>query len=604
MVWLRGGVIVGVERGQESGQVIHFHAAVDHHVPSQGGTQHPLRKSSGTEDPIDRVPDPQFFDSGISKPEATSHFGTAFHGANLVDEVTDGHRGSLECDLPIDRGCDPVSGGTIFAREERCRIEECDRDLLHATANVFRHVMGRHVFFAITQVGIVAAHFSGAVGHVRTGMPELVSLILHVVPAHPPFEHGAGHSGHLRSDGDKDRPVAQCGEPVLKRKVSRFEESVRLFERKAQFAGFFTMGNGLGDVRRERLHFRLPVSGVGLAIEIARSHAEIFFGFHLHPIQIRGDTLRREATWPWEAMNSSSLSSSAFPPSRYSGRQWLAGLVWGILIERLKIKEDGRMGRVDGKVVIVTGGASGLGAADARALAAEGASVILTDIDVARGEALADDIGAEFFEHDVSDEEAWRRLMDETVARHGGLDALVNNAGIAIVADIERTTTDIWRRTLAVHLDGTFFGCRHALPAMADSGGGSLINMSSTAALAGYSPYFAYSAAKGGIRSLTKSIAAHCRVKRNGVRCNSVHPGSIDTPMVHEALASLGLPKPEGDHYPEEQRRQIGLGEPEDVAHMVVFLASDESKHISGSEMVIDNGDAVVQITAPGGTGG
>ena len=262
------------------------------------------------------------------------------------------------------------------------------------------------------------------------------------------------------------------------------------------------------------------------------------------------------------------------------------------------------MGRVEGKVAIVTGGASGLGAADARVLAAEGAAVILTDIDVTKGEALAEEIGAEFFEHDVSQEEAWVRLMEQTVDRHGGLDVLVNNAGIAIVADIERTTNEIWRRTLAVHLDGTFFGCRHALPAMAASGGGSLINMSSTAALVGYSPYFAYSAAKGGIRSLTKSIAAHCRVKRNGVRCNSVHPGSIDTPMVHEALASLGLPKPEGDHYPEEQRRQIGLGEPEDVAHMVVFLASDESKHISGSEMVIDNGDAVVQITAPGGTGG
>jgi len=258
------------------------------------------------------------------------------------------------------------------------------------------------------------------------------------------------------------------------------------------------------------------------------------------------------------------------------------------------------MGRVDGKVIIVTGAASGLGAADARLLAAEGASVVMTDVNVEAGDKLAAEIGAVFYAQDVSEESTWARLVAETVDRFGGLDALVNNAGIAIIADIEQTTLEIWRRTLAVHLDGTFFGCHHALPAMAASGGGSLINMSSTAALVGIAPYLAYSAAKGGIRSMTKSIAAHCRTRRNGIRCNSIHPGSIDTPMVHAALDGLGGLKPEGDRFPDEVRRSLGLGEPQDVAQLVLFLASDESKHISGAELVIDNGDTAVQTSMPG----
>ena len=258
------------------------------------------------------------------------------------------------------------------------------------------------------------------------------------------------------------------------------------------------------------------------------------------------------------------------------------------------------MGRVDGKVAIVTGAASGLGAADARLLAAEGASVVMTDVNAAPGEELADELGAWFFEQDVSDEAGWKRLVAETVERYGRLDVLVNNAGIAIIADIEKTTPEIWRRTLAVHLDGTFFGCHHALPAMVSSGGGSIINMSSTAALVGVAPYLAYSAAKGGIRSMTKAIAAYCRSRRNGVRCNSVHPGSIDTPMVHAALAGLGGPSPDGPRFSEEVRQELGIGEPSDVAQLVLFLASEESKHITGAEMVIDNGDTAFQLSGPG----
>ena len=252
------------------------------------------------------------------------------------------------------------------------------------------------------------------------------------------------------------------------------------------------------------------------------------------------------------------------------------------------------MGRVDGKVAIVTGGASGLGEADARLLAAEGARVVLTDINEEAGQEIAADIGGEFVRQDVSDEESWSALVDGVMQRHGRLDVLVNNAGIAVIANIERTTTEVWRRTLAVHLDGTFFGCRAAVPAMKQGGGGSIINISSTAALVGIAPYLAYSAAKGGIRSLTKSIAVHCRERRNGVRCNSVHPGSIDTPMVAAALEGLQQVKLPETRERDEARIAIGLGEPNDVAYMVLFLASDESKHVTGAELVVDNADTVV----------
>ncbi len=156
------------------------------------------------------------------------------------------------------------------------------------------------------------------------------------------------------------------------------------------------------------------------------------------------------------------------------------------------------MGRVQRKVAIITGAASGLGEADARMLAAEGAPVIMTDINEPRGRAIADEIGAEFLAQKVSEEASWPALVDRVMESHGRLDVLVNNAGIAIIANLLRTTTEIWRRTLAVHLDGTFFGCRASVPAMKRGGGGSIINMSSTAALVGIAPYFAYAAQRGG----------------------------------------------------------------------------------------------------------
>lgn len=252
------------------------------------------------------------------------------------------------------------------------------------------------------------------------------------------------------------------------------------------------------------------------------------------------------------------------------------------------------MSNLDGKVVIVTGAASGLGLADARRLAEGGARVVMTDIDADAGTEHAADIGARFVRQDVADEHAWAALMAMVESEYGRLDGLVNNAGIAFIADIEHTTTEIWRRTLAVHLDGTFFGCRAAIPLMKASGGGSIVNMSSTAALVGIPPYLAYSAAKGGIRSMTKAIAIHARQQRLGIRCNSVHPGSISTPMVHAAVHELMGVDLAGAEDPEATRQSLGIGEPDDVAQMVVFLISDASKHVNGAELVIDNGDTVV----------
>ena len=250
------------------------------------------------------------------------------------------------------------------------------------------------------------------------------------------------------------------------------------------------------------------------------------------------------------------------------------------------------MTSVQDKVVLITGAASGLGLADAQVLSEQGARVVMTDIDAVRGADLAAQLGARFLRQDVADEGRWTEVMDIVKAEHGRLDGIVNNAGIAPIADIEATTTDMWRQTLAVHLDGTYFGCRAAIQLMKESGGGSIVNMSSTAALVGIPDYLAYSAAKGGIRAMTKAIAVHCRRAKLGIRCNSVHPGSINTPMVQNAVKQLM--DIDLDDNAEKKRKAMGIGEPRDVAHMVVYLLSDESKHVNGAEMVVDNADTVI----------
>ena len=245
------------------------------------------------------------------------------------------------------------------------------------------------------------------------------------------------------------------------------------------------------------------------------------------------------------------------------------------------------MGRVEGKVALISGAASGLGAADAAVLAREGATVVLTDIDGVTGEATAESIrsaggNATFLKHDVADEEQWEQVIAAIRDEHGRLDILVNNAGIVIMAGPEDCTLDDFRKQNAVMSEGVFLGCKHALPLMNESGGGSIINMSSIASHLGYPIFFAYSAAKGAVRAMNKAIAVHCQMNGYNIRVNSLHPGAIDTPMVDQTSSELGIEN-------KEDLSPVGLGQPEDVANVVLFLASDESRFVNGTEILIDN---------------
>ena len=247
------------------------------------------------------------------------------------------------------------------------------------------------------------------------------------------------------------------------------------------------------------------------------------------------------------------------------------------------------MGRVAGKVALITGGASGLGLEDARFLAREGASVVITDVQDALGEELAAGIpGALYLHHDVRDEDQWHAVVEQTMARFGRLDVLVNNAGLVRFATIEEMAYADYKLQVEVMLDGTFLGCQAAIPHMAKSGGGSIINMASIGGMKGISAIPAYAAAKGGIIAMTRSIAVHCQEQGHRIRCNSIAPGGIVTPMTAQAVASLAADDPGL-----QQNRDHGMGMPADVANLVLFLASDESRHITGTNMVIDNGETI-----------
>ncbi len=248
------------------------------------------------------------------------------------------------------------------------------------------------------------------------------------------------------------------------------------------------------------------------------------------------------------------------------------------------------MGRVDGRVALVTGAASGLGLADATLLAREGAKVVLTDVSEERGAAAAAGIGdaAMFLRHDVASAEDWEGVIAEVRARHGRLDILVNNAGVVILSTPESCTLEEFRFANAVMSEGVFLGCKYALPLLKESDSGSIINMSSTASHVGYPIFFAYSAAKGAVRAMTKSIAAHCQAEGYRVRCNSIHAGAIETPMVQSAQ---GRTNEKPMDIPATGVLPVGsLGAPNDVANLVLYLASDESRFVTGAEFLIDNG--------------
>jgi 3(or 17)beta-hydroxysteroid dehydrogenase len=254
------------------------------------------------------------------------------------------------------------------------------------------------------------------------------------------------------------------------------------------------------------------------------------------------------------------------------------------------------MGRVTDKVAIITGAASGLGLASARRLAEEGARVVLADINLEQGQAVADEIPGARFEHlDVTREANWIALIDKVIADVGRLDILLNCAGIVRLASIEDTTEEIWRQINAVGTDGTFFGCKHALRVMKSAGRGSIINMCSTASIQGGPMIFAYAASKSAIRGMTKSVAVLSAQNGYGVRCNSVHPGNMRTPML-EGMKEIVR---ENDPEAAKAMENVWVGEPVDVANMVLFLASDESIAVNGSAMVVDNTTTITEGAVP-----
>lgn len=247
-----------------------------------------------------------------------------------------------------------------------------------------------------------------------------------------------------------------------------------------------------------------------------------------------------------------------------------------------------RVGRLAGKIALITGAASGIGCACAVLFHAEGARVSATDRDaaaLAKTEAFADLV----LQQDVTDEMLWRDVVDAVVEKFGRLDILVNSAGVALKGNIETATLEDWRRTQTVNVEGTFLGCREAIRAMKAAGGGSIVNLSSVAGIIGDAQSAAYCASKGAVRLLTKSAALHCGRAGYGIRLNSVHPSFADTPMVRDLIASSKDPERVREGL--ARAAPLGrMGRAEEVAQTILFLASDESSFTTGAEIVVDGG--------------
>lgn len=259
------------------------------------------------------------------------------------------------------------------------------------------------------------------------------------------------------------------------------------------------------------------------------------------------------------------------------------------------------MGQVEGKVALVTGGASGIGAATARVLAREGAKVVITDLDDGGGTALAAQLGGHYIHHDVTDEDGWKSLAADTEQRFGRLDIVVANAGIGIMGPAVDMTLADWRRQMAINVDGVFLTVKYTIPLMRKSGGGgSIIMLSSVAGLRGSAGLAGYSASKGAVRLFAKSMALECAQARDGIRVNSVHPGIIATPIWGKIPAG-GRP---GGNAPLDPHKiaaaSVPLGvasDPSEIANGILFLASDASRHVTGSELVIDGGMTAGRIS-------
>jgi 3(or 17)beta-hydroxysteroid dehydrogenase len=252
------------------------------------------------------------------------------------------------------------------------------------------------------------------------------------------------------------------------------------------------------------------------------------------------------------------------------------------------IEATGR--RLAGKCCFITGAASGLGKAMATAFAAEGAQVAVADRDEAAGRAVAASLGNGFFVAlDVTDETQWTVALGAAVRAMGRLDVLVNNAGVVASGSIEQTTLEQWRFVNSVNVEGTFLGCKHGIPHLRASGGGAIINISSVAGITAAPMMAAYSASKGAVRALTKTVAIELARKGDQIRCNSIHPVFFQTPMLDNIVATTRDPA----------RFRAGLegtvplgrfGQPEEVAAMALYLASDDARFVTGAEFAIDGG--------------
>lgn len=255
------------------------------------------------------------------------------------------------------------------------------------------------------------------------------------------------------------------------------------------------------------------------------------------------------------------------------------------------------MNRLKGKVAIITGAAGGLGEADARLFAQEGAQVILADINVGEGERIAREIGPQttFMRLDVRNEGEWQQLIAAVMLRYGRLDILVNNAGVSALNTPENVTDEEYRFIMAVSVDGTVFGCKHAIPAMKVSGGGSIINMSSVAAVTGEYYCAAYCAAKGAVAAYTRAVAVYCTQNQLKIRCNSLQPAALETSMAH--LIDEPSTKSPAQGVPTALKNPFGRAD--DCAYLALYLASDESSFVSGQSIVIDNTSTITMGQVP-----
>lgn len=246
------------------------------------------------------------------------------------------------------------------------------------------------------------------------------------------------------------------------------------------------------------------------------------------------------------------------------------------------------MGRMEGKAVLVTGAAQGMGRSHSMLLAHEGARVAVTDVNEAAGQSVVDEIikaggKAVFFSHNVADASDWQRVVEGCIDQFGQLDAVINNAGVLIMKPLHETSDAEWDMVLSVNVKGTFYGCKYTLPALKKAGGGSIVNISSIYGLVGAPDSAAYIASKGAVRMLSKAAAID--LAKFNIRVNSVHPGTIETEMTQGMLAS-----PMAGPMIDATTLLKRVGQPEEVSSAVLYLASDESSYVTGSELVIDGG--------------